>query len=276
MEMNPRHRLLWIGMSLYFTLWKIQARSPGECNPPPHSEPTAQSTDEPLRGRLTTDQIEETPTSTLLERLGKTRARAPPDGHCMYSALAAQSGGEMADWQAARRMVAEWIRAHWPLIATDMQARGLTMESLLDQVEYFGINAPPHNYGDEATLYIAAWILHQRVIVINTLNDTTTVVLPDATPPHPESQEVVVLFNGTDHYDGTTTTRTPRSRHGDEPCRPPRKKQIRTQEQRQSDPTRQRCGDAPTSDGGREVEPLDEGGGSMTVPGRGKPPCTPP
>jgi hypothetical protein len=121
----------------------------------------------------------------------------------------------MADWQAARRMVAEWIRIHWPLIAPDMHARGLNMEQLLHQVEYFESHAPPQHYGDEATLYIAAWILHQRVIVINTLTDTATVVLPDAPPLSPGTQEIVVVYNGTNHYDGTVTARMPRAQHGD-------------------------------------------------------------
>jgi hypothetical protein len=123
----------------------------------------------------------------------------------------------MADWQAVRRMVAEWIRIHWPLIAQDMQARGLNMEQLLHQVECFEACAPPQYYGDEATLYIVAWILHQRVVVINTLNSTTTVVLPDASPTRPEAQEIVVLYNGTDHYDGTTPARMPRAQHREEP-----------------------------------------------------------
>jgi hypothetical protein len=148
-----------------------------------------------------------TPNETLLDQLGRVRARVQGNGHCMYSALAAQSGGKMSDWQAARRMTAEWIRIHWPLIAEDMQARGMSMESLLHQVEFFEPSAPPEHYGDEATLYITAWILHQRIVVINTLNNTNTVVLPDALPPSPETQEIVVLYNGTDHYDGTAPAR---------------------------------------------------------------------
>jgi hypothetical protein len=153
-----------------------------------------------------------TPSESLLHQLGRIRARVQGDGHCMYSALAAQSGGKMSDWKAARRMTAEWINMHWPLIAEDMQARGTSMESLLHQVEFYEPSAPPEHYGDEATLYIAAWILHQRIIVINTLNNSNTVVLPDALPPSPEAQEIVVLYNGTDHYDGTAPARASRKK----------------------------------------------------------------
>jgi hypothetical protein len=93
------------------------------------------------------------------------------------------------------------------------------MEQLLHQVEFYESPAPPQHYGDEATLYVAAWILHQRVVVINTFNDTTSVILPDATPSG--NQEIVVLYNGTDHYDGTAPTRAPRDGHRDEAGRPP-------------------------------------------------------
>ena len=109
MEMAPECRLSWIGMNLFFTLWKVQARVPGECNPPPPRDTADQVTNEapriestmeasePRRDSLTADQISDTPTATLLERLGRTKSRARPDGHCMYSALAAQSGGRMTD-----------------------------------------------------------------------------------------------------------------------------------------------------------------------------------
>ena len=207
MQLSPEERLGWIGMGLFFALWKTlvatapQPRAPrgdpGTGSPPDGTGPAP----EPPLGQTT---------RSILEGYGRTESRTRGDGHCMYRAIAAQSGGSARDWEHLRAMVAKWIREHWILLAEDMSARRVSRRDLLHQVEAYGTEVGPEHYGDEASLYVAAWALHRRIIVVNGASATVITYLPDAGTD--AAGEVVLVFDGKNHYNATAPTAPHRKR----------------------------------------------------------------
>ena len=199
MQLDPGERLSWVGMGLFFAVWKMAATTrprgrggeDGTGSPPPALASRGAEV-----GRGTGQSVR-----SLLAARGRTQGRTQGDGHCMYRALADQSGGRARDWRHLRVMVAAWIRQHWILLADDMQARGITRGDLLHQVEAYGEKVGRAHYGDEASLYAAAWVLHRRIVVVNAESATEVVVLPDAGTD--SAGEVVVVYDGKQHYDTT-------------------------------------------------------------------------
>ena len=146
----------------------------------------------------------------ILKKTMKVRRSVAGNGHCAFSAIATQTSEMGEGWRGVREEMAKWIRNNWEKVAQDTERRGVTKQQLLDRVEFYGDTAPINHWGDEAVMWTAAAMIGKRITVIRP-RGTNLVFNPNKSPSTGES-EMIIIYNGRDHYDATKRNEEERER----------------------------------------------------------------